>query len=488
MPLNTFVVSQKAIYADNNSITPFFNAVTFGKLLGEYQRLQNYDGKLQCKTCARMGRLPQMICCDASSLLLQKKYIQGVTSPKDTVKFNDITINMEKGNRKVKDVYISQANLRKRLDAFLIDHKVRNYRTDDRKSRGSWIKRDRKALYRDLNKHGYGKLLRVIIWTLENKKKLSGQALERLGDVLRGCSRYVPVYHLVPNPIVDELLEYSEDNWDNIKMNVNKYQPAIYSIHELFRKKGVPIPPCWIEFVKEIAGLSRDSIAQKEEIRANSPAAPAADDEKHQSLFEQSEVSGCCYGYPVHHTRPTYDYHSEKIKNYKTEIKVGDCSKYFHKFDSMSNGIVIFKCIEHEEIMGFHVMRTPEGLNDYFSVLMMIYPDYKAPTLVLGDVGCQLERYCMNREPTKFKNTIFLNDEMHAQGHKCGPLYNVKYFKDALSSFAYLNDPSIEQTNRICKYLKISTMYMKLSTFMRSVCNLLEIESRKSIIKRQSNE
>ena len=169
-------------------------------------------------------------------------------------------------------------------------------------------------------------------------------------------------------------------------------------------------------------------------------------------------------------------------------MTVGDCTKYFHKFQSMSNGIVIFKCIEHEEIMGFHTMRTPEGLNDYFSVLMMIYPNLESPTLVLGDVACQLERYCMNREPSKFKNTLFLNDELHSQGHKCGPLYNVKYFKDALSSFVYLNDPSIEQTNRICKYLRISTMYMKLSTFMSSVCNILEIESRKSIRKRESNE
>ena len=120
-----------------------------------------------------------------------------------------------------------------------------------------------------------------------------------------------------------------------------------------------------------------------------------------------------------------------------------------------------------------------------FSQLMM-YPDDSAPAIIVSDLACQLERYCMNREPKKFRNTLFLNDEIHAQGHKCGPLYNVSYYKDSLASLYFLNDPSIEQTNRICKNLKTSTMYMRLSTFMNTVTNLLEIESRKSVIKRQA--
>ena len=493
-PLNTFITTQLSLYSGNNSITPFFNGVTFNKLLAIFRALQDFDKILKCKGCAAKGKMPEMIGCDASSLLLQKKYIQGVISPKETTRFNDITITMQRELRNVRDCYVVEPSLRKRLDLFLKDHDIRNYRTDDVKSSGPWSTKDKKSLFKELRKKGYGKIVDMIEWILKEKGMLHKHLLDRLGDILRGCSRYILLSHIIPNPIIDPLLTYSVDTWSDIKQNVSTFQPAIYSVHEFFLKTNVEVPACWIALVKELAKLSRQSISQKEAIRAESPSLPAAE-ERHQTIFDQYEASGSCYGYKIHHTRPKYDFQSErkgksKKKNVESDnnIKVGDCNKYFHKFSTMSNGIVIFKCLEHEEIMGFHVMSTPEGLNDYFSALIMMYEDDKAPKLVLGDIACQLERYCMNREPSKFKNTLFLNDEMHSQGHKCGPLYNVKYYKDSLSSFVFLNDPSIEQTNRICKNLKISTMYMKLNTFMQNVCNILEIESRKSIRKRECND
>ena len=498
-PLNTFVTSESSIYSGNNSITPFFNGVTFGKILAIFQKLQGYHNILRCRTCEKNGKLPDIIGCDASSLLLQKRYIQGVISPKDTTRFNSITpIKMQTKVRRVRDCYIQEPQLRKRVEKLLIDHKIRHYKLDEVKPSGVWRAQDRNSLYRDMKKYGYEKLVNMIKWTLKEKSSMGKQLLLRLGDILRGCTKYILLSHIIPNPIIDPLLEYSVENWMNIRTDINRYQPAIYSVHEQLNKTGVAVPECWLVLIREIAQLSRQSIALKEEIRAGGPPLPAAE-EKHQSLFEEYQVSGSCYGYRIHHTRPKYDYDSEtkkkkkdkkKKKNvviYEDNIKVGECNKYFAKFSTMSNGVVIGKCLEHEEMLGFNVMVTPEGLNDYFSLFIMLYPDNTAPKLILGDVACQLERYCMNREPKKFKNSLFLNDEAHSQGHKCGPLYNVKYFKESLSSLVFLNDPSIEQTNRICKNLKTSTMYMKLDTFMRNVCNLLEIESRKSIRKRQSS-
>ena len=492
-PMNTFITTQLSLYSGNNSITPFFNGVTFSKLLGIFVQLQNYDNKLRCRACEKEQKMPQIIGCDATSLLMQKRYIQGVISPKETVKFTDVTIKMQNKVAKVRDCYVLQPSLRDRLDLFLIDHKIRNYNTDEVKSKGSWSKKDTKSLFKELRNKGYGKLVDMIQWMLKESVGMNKYLKSRLGDVLRGCSRYILLSHIVPYPITNLLETYSVDNWSEIKRDIRYYQPAIFSVHEHFLKTNVEVPNCWLALVRELAQLSRNSVAEKEAIRAQSAPLPAAAD-KHQSIFQEFEVSGSCYGYQIHHIRPKYDYYSERKKKdnkKKTEsdnnLQVANCNKYFHKFKSMSNGIVTCKCLEHEEMMGYHVMSKPEGLNDYFSLFIMIYKGDTAPKLVLCDIACQLEKYCMNREPKKFKNALFLNDEVHSKGHKCGPLYNVKYFKESLASLVFLNDPSIEQTNKICKNLKIPTMYMKLNTFMRNVCNLMEIESRKSIRKRQKN-
>ena len=48
-------------------------------------------------------------------------------------------------------------------------------------------------------------------------------------------------------------------------------------------------------------------------------------------------------------------------------------------------------------------------------------------------------------------NVGFLNDEFHATGHKCGPYYNIKYYKDS-TFLSYLIDSKIEEINKIIKY------------------------------------
>jgi len=480
IPMNTYICSQISLYEGNNAESAFFTSPFFSKLLSIFRKLQGYSDKLFCRGCRDKNALPNIIGCDGTHLILPSKYIAGTVSPKDTTQLNDVLVRIASKMRSTRDVMIKEPELRKRYNKFLIDNYIRHYRNDDTTSKGVWKQKDTNRLFAEMVKNNYETLVKVTKWIIRNIDELDLRLKHRMGDILRGCSMNTLLSHIIPWPIVTECLDYAIDKWEDIKTKIGRYQPAIYEVHERFIKSGGVPPKEWIDLIQELARCARYAQILKESIRAEQKDVPAATD-LHQQIFSNYTESGTCYGYTVHHTRPAYNYEPRE------EQEVGECNKYFHKiYGGMSNGIVIFKCMEHEEIMGFHVMKEPEGLNDYFSVILMMYPDESAPAIIVSDLACQLERYCMNREPKKFRNTLFLNDEIHAQGHKCGPLYNVSYYKDSLASLFFLNDPSIEQTNRICKNLKTSTMYMRLSTFMNTVTNLLEIESRKSVIKRQT--
>ena len=229
------------------------------------------------------------------------------------------------------------------------------------------------------------------------------------------------------------------------------------------------------------------------EHRAESAPIPIAA-EKHQSLFSKGNVNGVSYGYRVEHLRPTYDYKSEtdpkakRVKNQRTTEKelilIGQCEKYFMQFCNMSHGCVIFRCDDHYQNMGYHVMTRPESVNDYFSVLMMMYPGDSAPDHFIMDNGCNFQKYCMFREPKKFRSMKCWTDEFHGgAGHKCGPLFSVTLSKNTSSVLSNLNDSSIEQMNRMIKLVKISAQYMKTRTFNETVELMLEVANRRQIRK-----
>ncbi len=495
-PLNSFITAHLALYQGNNSITSFFNAPMFSRLYQQFTSLQGYTNKLFCRGCHEKGVLPRKLMCDATSLLMQKKYIKGTVSPKDTVKFNQVKVKMKNKLKTVRVVYIKDAQLRERLKDYLIVKKLRIHKKDKQNLKDkstAALRKFQKKLYADLRKKKHHKLVNMLKYMDEHMSEMDPQLVKTIGSILGSLASYIPFIRIVPYQITALLKDhYSNDNWIQIKEEVVKYQPLFYAIHEQFTRNG-GVPEEWFSLIKEVAMLSSEYVSKLELIRGESPSIPAAEP-KHQSVFDNSVVSGTCYGYEVHHTRPTYDLDQQSKKENAPNLideedqYVGECNKYYHEFNSMSNGIVTFKCMDHGEMTGCHVMREPEGLNDYFSLMIMKYPGNTAPEVVLCDNACQLQRYCMHREPSKFKNTLFLNDEMHATGHKCGLIYSVKPYKDNVSEFSFLNDPSIEQTNRILKYLKISTMYMHLKTFMSFVTNMLEIESRKAILKRSTND
>jgi hypothetical protein len=54
-----------------------------------------------------------------------------------------------------------------------------------------------------------------------------------------------------------------------------------------------------------------------------------------------------------------------------------------------------------------------------------------APELVIYDNSCRLHEYCLNRDPTFFKNTKFVVDKFHWKNH------SGTYMLDIVFSFIY---------------------------------------------------
>jgi hypothetical protein len=60
-------------------------------------------------------------------------------------------------------------------------------------------------------------------------------------------------------------------------------------------------------------------------------------------------------------------------------------------------------------------MDHSEGRNDPFTVLRTYLKH--PPKVIIYDFACALEEYCMNRDPTWFRNTKFVIDRFHWRNH-----------------------------------------------------------------------
>ena len=164
---------------------------------------------------------------------------------------------------------------------------------------------------------------------------------------------------------------------------------------------------------------------------------------------------------------------------------VGNCNKNYQEYKNVSNGYLCWVCMEHYEVFGGHIMVEPESVDDYFSSIIMMVDEQTDNIELLSDNSCQIHRYGMHREPSIFKKMTCYNDTMHGNSHVCGPYYNVKYLKKFNPKYSGLNDSKIEQINSKLDKLKHCSLWMNLSTFTKYVVNLLEIENRNAIRKRQ---
>lgn len=113
-----------------------------------------------------------------------------------------------------------------------------------------------------------------------------------------------------------------------------------------------------------------------------------------------------------------------------------------------------------------------------FSAVLTHWP--KSPKIIVYDYACELQRYCISREPEYFKDTLFLIDLFHEVNHaKCSECHSLKQFKIyASAEFFNIASTAAETGNSFLRIIRDSCAYMSLERFMVVMRLFIEILNR----------
>lgn len=122
------------------------------------------------------------------------------------------------------------------------------------------------------------------------------------------------------------------------------------------------------------------------------------------------------------------------------------------------------------------IMPKHEGRNDAFSFLVQYLK--VAPKVIIYDFACELQNYCLNREPAFFKDTRFFVDGFHWYNHTaCARSYDSKLIED----MRLWNTQLAEQCNSALKIVKNSVTRMSQGLFVSSLRLFLHSWNQKKL-------
>ena len=122
---------------------------------------------------------------------------------------------------------------------------------------------------------------------------------------------------------------------------------------------------------------------------------------------------------------------------------------------------------------GFEVLRSCESPRHPFRLFTTRF--ISPPSVIVYDNAYQLHTYALNREPQRFKRTLFAVDQFHWHGHVgCSSGYNL----DLYSVHKSLNSQVNEQVNAELQHIKSQLAYMTFDNFVFHLCLFLSIKNR----------
>lgn len=153
---------------------------------------------------------------------------------------------------------------------------------------------------------------------------------------------------------------------------------------------------------------------------------------------------------------------NSRVDNYDDHPDVQDaCTKNYPMVSYGGFGyIFLWFCPIHGHCYGFHLIAGGEGRKDPFSSLFK-YKE-QMPQNLFYDFACQLNEYCLNREPELFKETRFWHDLFHALGHKCG--WNFK--SGRVTGMEGINSEICEQVNAFLQCVKYTASHLSQEHFV----------------------
>ena len=177
-----------------------------------------------------------------------------------------------------------------------------------------------------------------------------------------------------------------------------------------------------------------------------------------QDSYNEFEQTGSYYGRKPYRVRPWYKGRDvDKKGSVKDE---GACRKLYSTYSksNLTGGLMAFWCT-HLVCLGFHAIPICEGRDDVFSAILCYWE--VAPEVIIYDFACQLAPYSMAREPEFFKDTLFVVDEMHSQGHSnCSQAYFVSNYMQTRASLGVVNSSAAECSNSGLNRIRKSVSYM----------------------------
>ena len=277
-----------------------------------------------------------------------------------------------------------------------------------------------------------------------------------LAQVLRVFSTESPVSSLVNYRFVDDLLHISEQIRSSGECTVPQLLqvelPEIYALLKSAKKSN-----CLTSVNRLI-----DYIANfVKEVHSDDPEYDCHTGDREDVGDYDPESTGKAYyftatGCPVRKL-PQYECNEKKesdddeSKCRKSYVEVAKCGTTYL--------FLWFDPIHYGHCYGYHIIPASEGRKDPFASAFLHME--KPPEEVFYDFSCQLEEYCLNREPKFWRSCRFWHDIFHGYSHKCPYVYMSK----RIPALRKANTEICEQFNSYIQKIKYSSRSMSQSHF-----------------------
>mgnify|MGYP001560562913 FL=1 len=211
-------------------------------------------------------------------------------------------------------------------------------------------------------------------------------------------------------------------------------------------------------------------------------------DQAQEILGSHNPPSGTCYYFTQSGNQvrqaPNYNIKLEGkgkfVYDQRPEVD-GVCTKDY-PYQSLGGFgyMAFFFCPLHGHCYGFHLIDGQEGRKDVFNALYKYKPT--APKEMFYDFACQLNEFCLNREPEYFKLTRFFHDLFHGYPHKCGDCFRA----DKIMGLGGLDTEICEQFNSYLGCIKFTGSHLSQEHMMLLTQFMVCLWNREKTKKQQN--
>ena len=464
-----------SVYTSNSSplSLPFVSPPTFRHVWFSFIRLQKWKYTFCCPSC---GPHPQTVLADGITLSLPRQYLTGLQLP--------TSVN-EKSSVQIRSALGADARFLRSAPLLTL---VRRF-TGRLWARDNWTAKqdledgEYEIMVAGLKREKMVEMKEVcdVVRELRSHPLLVGNEFIQktarwYARLLRILASKEPLLSFIPSGTINLITSTVTTLRNRLLVSpmdltvLQNYNPFVLEMLKFFHSNSQPISLTVCDLL--LAACKRaEKIAKKLQKRVGQQPVPEQFEEQQLPI----ETTGSFYGMPQIRTRPKYI----PLDTTNDAENEDMCDKQFSQFNGISGGCMVLWC-PHRIALGFHIIPKGEGRNDVFSAIFTHWP--VAPKLVVYDFACQLQPYCLAREPEYFKDTIFLIDRLHSNNHvSCSEVFDLEAHRVSGSRMFYINDEVQEQGNLELKPVRKSCLYMKRCTFMPFVQLKLETSNRKQI-------